>query len=97
MKNGLSGVNVEAVATEVGVTKGGLIHHFPNKQILVDSVFRHMLTEFEADLDARMSVDPAPYGRFTRAYILSVFDFGAHGQWGPLWIATATDPQLRQT
>lgn len=22
---------------------------------------------------------------------------GVHGQWRPLWIATATDPQLRQT
>ncbi|EAN6189191.1 TetR family transcriptional regulator [Salmonella enterica] len=96
MENGLAGVNVEAVAAEAGVSRGGLVHHFPSKQVLVESVFRHMLTGFESELAARMSADPEPSGRFTRAYILSVFDSGAHAQWGPLWIATATDPQLRK-
>ncbi|EOF7835981.1 TetR/AcrR family transcriptional regulator, partial [Salmonella enterica] len=40
MENGLAGVNVEAVAAEAGVSRGELVHHFPNKQVLVDSVFR---------------------------------------------------------
>ncbi|EAC1130208.1 TetR/AcrR family transcriptional regulator [Salmonella enterica subsp. enterica] len=97
MENGLAGVNVEAVAAEAGVSRGELVHHFPNKQVLVDSVFRHMLLEFESELENYMSNDPEPYGRFTRAYIRSVFDSEAHSQWGPLWIATATDPQLRLT
>ncbi|EOF7838872.1 TetR/AcrR family transcriptional regulator [Salmonella enterica] len=42
MENGLAGVNVEAVAAEAGVSRGELVHHFPNKQVLVDSVFRHI-------------------------------------------------------
>ena len=96
MENGLAGVNVEAVAAEAGVSRGGLVHHFSSKQVLVESVFQYMLAVFESDLASRMSVDPEPSGRFTRAYILSVFDSGAHAQWGPLWIATATDPQLRK-
>lgn len=96
MENGLAGVNVEAVAAEAGVSRGGLVHHFSSKQVLVESVFQYMLAVFESDLASRMSVDPEHSGRFTRAYILSVFDSGAHAQWGPLWIATATDPQLRK-
>lgn len=96
MENGLAGVSVDAVAKDAGVTKGGLFHHFPNKQVLVDSVFRHMLTEFQDELEARMSADSELYGRFTRAYIRSVFDIGAREQGSSLWIATVTDPQLRQ-
>lgn len=97
MENGLANVSVDAVATDAGVTKGGLFHHFPNKQVLVDSVFQHMLAEFEAGLEMCMSADPQHYGRFTRAYVRSVFDIGSHAQWDSLWIATVTDPQLRQT
>lgn len=96
LENGLGRVGVDAVATDAGVTKGGLFHHFPSKQALIDAVFEHMLDEFGADLDARMAADPEPYGRFTRAYVLSVFEVGADAQWGPLWMATLTDPQLRQ-
>lgn len=96
LENGLAAVSVEAVAAHAGVTKGGLFHHFPSKQALVDAVFRHLLEEFEADLDARMAADPESYGRFTRAFIRSVFDVGANGQWSPLWIATVTDRELRR-
>lgn len=97
LENGLATVSVEAVAADAGVTKGGLFHHFPNKQALIDAVFQHLLEEFEADLETRMVADPEPYGRFTRAYVASVFDVGADAQWGPLWIATLTDPRLRKT
>lgn len=96
LQGGLAAVSVEAVATAAGVTKGGLFHHFPSKQALIDAVFQHLLEEFEADLQARMAADPEPCGRFTRAYVASVFDVGADAQWGPLWIATLTDPRLRK-
>lgn len=96
LENGLGSVGVEAVAADAGVTKGGLFYHFPSKQALIDAVFQHMLDEFGADLDARMAADPQPYGRFTRAYVQSVFEVGADAQWGPLWMATLNDPQLRQ-
>lgn len=96
LANGLAAASVEAVAADAGVTKGGLFHHFPNKQALVDAVFQHLLEEFEADLEARMAADPEPRGRFTRAYVASVFDVGAEAQWGSLWIATLTDSRLRK-
>lgn len=96
LENGLGAVSIEVVAAEAGVTKGGLFHHFPNKKALIDAVFQHMLRDFEADLERRMAVDADEYGRFTRAYIRSVFEDGAEDQWGPLWMATLNDPELRR-
>lgn len=96
LENGLGSVGVDAVATDAGVTKGGLFHHFPSKQALIEAVFQYMLDEFGTDLDARMAADPESYGRFTRAYVLSVFDVGTEDQWYPLWMSTLTDPKLRQ-
>lgn len=97
LENGLGAVGLEAVAADAGVTKGGLLHHFPSKQALVEGVFQHLLEEFEADLEARMAADGDGFGLFTRAYIRSVFEVGAEAQWGALWVATLTDPQLRRT
>ncbi|HRN83289.1 MAG TPA: helix-turn-helix domain-containing protein, partial [Hyphomicrobium sp.] len=31
LKNGLHGLTLDAVAKEAGVSKGGLLHHFPSK------------------------------------------------------------------
>lgn len=95
LEQGLTGVSVEAVAKDAGVTKGGLFHHFANKQVLIDAVFQTMLHEFEAALDARMAADSEPYGRFTRAWIEQSLE-GADVQWAPLWMASLTDPRLRQ-
>lgn len=37
---GLSGVKVEALAREIGTTKGSFYWHFPNRQALVDAVMQ---------------------------------------------------------
>lgn len=95
LAHGFSGVGQAAVAAEAGVTKGGLVHHFPSKQALVEAVFQHMLEEFEATLEALIAADPDPWGRFTRAYVETAFDT-SEAQWGPLWMTTLTDPALRR-
>lgn len=95
LEQGLVGVSLDAVAKNAGVTKGGLFHHFANKQVLIDAVFQTMLSEFEAALDARMAADPEPYGRFTRAWIGQSLE-AADVQWAPLWMASLTDARLRQ-
>ena len=32
-QKGISGVSIQNIATAVGITKGGIFHHFPNKEI----------------------------------------------------------------
>ncbi|MDQ1833378.1 TetR/AcrR family transcriptional regulator [Massilia scottii] len=38
VEEGQAGVTVQAVAQAAGVSKGGLFHHFANKQALVESM-----------------------------------------------------------
>lgn len=71
-RDGFARLTVDGVAKAAGVTKGGLFHHFPSKQDLVDGVLSEMLTRAQRAIDAAMAVDPEPHGRFTRAYLAGV-------------------------
>lgn len=68
-RDGFARLTIESVAKAAGVTKGGLFHHFPSKQALVDGVLSEMLAEAQRKIDAAIAADPEPYGRFTRAYL----------------------------
>lgn len=74
VEQGLSSVTIQAVSDAAGVTKGGLLHHFPGKQELIAAVFDDLLAEFDDWIDEIMAGDPVEYGRFTRAYATTVLD-----------------------
>jgi AcrR family transcriptional regulator len=67
--NGVTGVSIQAVADLVGVTKGGVFHHFKNKQILLEAMLVEAFDRLNFEIDQYMENDPVAYGRFTRAYI----------------------------
>jgi AcrR family transcriptional regulator len=99
VEEGLAGVTVQAVADAAGVTKGGLLHHFPNKQALVEAVFSGLLERLDAEIDTYLVADKMPHGRFTRAYVEAVFadyERGASSPWAPLSVSMIMDPDLRQ-
>ncbi|MGW6915531.1 TetR/AcrR family transcriptional regulator [Kitasatospora sp. NPDC054939] len=50
VRDGIEAVRLDAVAVEAGVSKGGLLHHFPNKQALVRGVVERLADRFEAVL-----------------------------------------------
>ena len=92
---GLPAISLETVAAAAGITKGGLFHHFPNKQVLIEQVYEHLLVEFTATIETSMARDPDGYGRFTRAYIdLALADDPADPGWAALWASTITDKHL---
>lgn len=70
---GFAGVSIDKVATEAGVTKGALFHHFPNKKTLIGAVFDRELAMLDKLLDDLLDKDTGDYGRFTRAYIHATF------------------------
>ncbi|KWX85245.1 transcriptional regulator [Paenibacillus riograndensis] len=67
-------LTLELVAKRAGVSKGGLLYHFPGKEALVNGVVEALTNIFEADLEKRIVADPISSGRWSRAYIESTFD-----------------------
>jgi len=43
LNQGALGMTLEAVAKEAGVSKGGLLYHFPSKDALVEGMIEHMV------------------------------------------------------
>lgn len=68
-EKGKVGFSLQSVADAVGVTKGGLLHHFPNKQILMQATVKEVIGQLDDAIDDYIAQDLEPYGRFTRAYI----------------------------
>jgi AcrR family transcriptional regulator len=97
---GMSAVTLDAVAGASGVSKGGLLHHFPTKNALLDALFEDLLERFDGDLEERMREDPVPHGRFTRAYLRAVAELrdspGEAAHWAQVTIALLAEPRLRQ-
>jgi AcrR family transcriptional regulator len=59
------------VAREAGVSKGGLIHHFPSKDALVAAMAERASAEMAARIEAALALEEESDlpGRYTRAYI----------------------------
>jgi len=83
VEEGLAGVTVQAVADAAGVTKGGLFHHFPSKQALLEGIFADMMETLDNEIEAHMARDRNPYGRFTRAYVAAMLSKEGLGSRSP--------------
>lgn len=73
-EKGFAAVTIDAVAKAAGVTKGGLFHHFPGKEALFRGALMDLIERFDAAIDAAMTADPHLSGRFTRAYVKTIFN-----------------------
>ncbi len=62
-------LTLEAVAREAGVSKGGLLYHFPTKEVLIMAIVERLADRCEADQALVMGSDEEDVGRFTRAYL----------------------------
>lgn len=98
-RDGLAGVSIQSVTLASGVTKGGVFHHFPSKQSLLDTMFGELLERLDAALDDRIARDLVAYGRFTRAYVQLMFE-GASKEIGNACAALSAsmmvEPSLRR-
>ncbi|WEK51402.1 MAG: TetR/AcrR family transcriptional regulator [Candidatus Kaistia colombiensis] len=96
---GLSALTIQAVADAAHVTKGGLFHHFPSKEKLIEGVFDDLLRALDEEIDALMQRDAVAHGRFTRAYVVSalrLIESKAPSPWGALSISMMVDANLRK-
>ena len=98
---GFVGLSLDAVARAAGITKGGLIHHYPSKQALLDALCAGLFSALDERLDARMVDDPVDWGRFTRAYVALAFSEcvgpdDADDPWATLGAAAIHIPELQR-
>ncbi|MFV0633875.1 TetR/AcrR family transcriptional regulator, partial [Demequina sp.] len=53
-------LTLDAVARASGLTKPGVVHHFPTKERLSVAVLDHLLEKWEADLTERAGANADP-------------------------------------
>lgn len=69
-----TGVSLADVARAAGVSKGGLLYHFPSKDELLAGLAHHLMAQFRADVEQAAQSEPeGTPGRLTRAYIRVCF------------------------
>ncbi len=74
-ERGVEHLTLDLTAQEAGVSKGGLLYHFPSKEALIRGMIQDYLDRFTADLEAaaRQPENQGP-GRWTRAYLYTTYD-----------------------
>lgn len=97
-KEGVTGLTLDAVAKHAGVSKGGLLYHFPTKSALIVAVVERLACQCGADQDrAAAGTAEATPGAFTRAYVAARSEHEPDPQEMPihtaLLAAAGTDPQ----
>ncbi len=55
VQEGVGGLTIDRVATEAGMSKGGVFYHFKNKEALVTAMAEKIIAEFEEECDQRMA------------------------------------------
>ena len=67
-REGLTSLTLSAVAAEAGLSKGGLLYHFPTKKILVERLFDYHNERFERRLAELVEEEGDLPGAWLRAY-----------------------------
>ncbi|MCX8023508.1 MAG: TetR/AcrR family transcriptional regulator [Syntrophorhabdaceae bacterium] len=71
---GAARLTLDAVAEKAGVSKGGLLHHFPTKDALLEAMIRKHIREREGKMEEMYSRLPEGATRRLKAYVLSGAD-----------------------
>ena len=98
-QKGISNVSIQNIETAVGITKGGVFHHFPNKEILIEEMFNQVILEVDQTIEYLMKQDEDEYGKFTRAYVHSAFIHQINGvvsAWSAVSMTLITEPTFNK-
>lgn len=93
---GVSQLTLEGVATKAGVSKGGLLYHFPNKDALISEMVTIFTNCYTREIQDIVQSDEQPSGKWSRAYLeatVNELEGGVELSAG-LLAAVFTNPQL---
>lgn len=96
-REGVRSLTLDAVAGDAGVSKGGLLYHFPSKAALIAAIIERFGCKCEADQARECAASSAEPGAFTRAYLKvrsEPIDPGERPIHTALLAAAGTDPEL---
>ena len=68
-QEGPSHLTIDAVARVAGVSKGGVLYHFPTKAALIRAMVMFHMAAMDADLARAEAAEPPGPGRFVRAWL----------------------------
>ena len=68
LRDGVARLTLDAAAAEAGLSKGGVLYHFPTRDTLVAGMVDKIIEEFERDIDSQLT-DAGEPGSYTRAYV----------------------------
>ncbi|MBP1968323.1 AcrR family transcriptional regulator [Virgibacillus natechei] len=73
-EKGIFNLTLEAAAVEAGISKGGLLYHFPSKEALVEGMVEHLTNNYREKIEYNADIDPEERGQWLRAYINVTFN-----------------------
>ncbi len=74
VRQGIANLTLEAVAAEARMSKGGLLHHFPNKDKLVEAMVMRCADNWRQCVTEAYESAPAGAGRMARALLSHLED-----------------------
>ncbi|MES9693198.1 TetR/AcrR family transcriptional regulator [Bacillus toyonensis] len=66
---GVAKLTLEAVAKEAGVSKGGLLYHFSNKEALIEGMILKGTEEYQDAIYNKVEEDSERKGRWVRSFV----------------------------
>lgn len=96
-EQGVEHLTLELTAREAGISKGGLLYHFPSKEALIKGMIQYYLERFSKDFKTAAEKEgPDTPGRWTRSYLYTTYNDnqGSPRMSSGLLAAIATNPAL---
>ncbi|UOQ83395.1 TetR/AcrR family transcriptional regulator [Gracilibacillus salinarum] len=73
-ERGIFELTLDAVAKQAGISKGGLLYHFPSKEALVEGMVQHLAVNYQEKIEDNAKQDPEETGRWIRSYVDVTFN-----------------------
>jgi|GEM_PF-387610 len=95
-----TGVSLEQIAKRAGVTKGGLLHHFPSKEALIVAMVEDAHQRLRSSVLAHLDLSENTPGKLLRAYVRALTsgseDALRYFTASPAWAGIYQIPQVAQ-
>lgn len=96
IENDFNALTLDAVSKQAGISKGGLLYHFPNKEALIKGLGQFVFEELYVNFDQFAQKDSQELGKWTRALITaSKMDLEQNAELNVgIFAASYLDPEL---